>query len=202
MSDDPDAIRADIEATRRELSGNVDALADKVTPSKIAHRQSEKAKAAVRSVTDRVMGASDSAAEIGSTVGDAVSDAGRLVAGKAQGNPLAVGLIAFGIGWLAASLAPASRVERQIAANVADAAQPLVHEATAVGKQIVEDLKEPVQDAVDAVTASATDAAQTVKEEATEAAQTVKGEAVHTAQDVSTDTLEAKHVAGGDEAGS
>lgn len=39
MTDDPDAIRAEIENTRRSLSGDVDALADKVTPSKIADRQ-------------------------------------------------------------------------------------------------------------------------------------------------------------------
>ena len=46
MSDDPDAIRANIEATRRNLSGDVDALADKVTPSKIAQRQTRKVKPA------------------------------------------------------------------------------------------------------------------------------------------------------------
>ena len=42
MSDDPDVIRADIEATRSQLSGDVDALADKVTPSKIVHRETRK----------------------------------------------------------------------------------------------------------------------------------------------------------------
>ena len=41
MSDDPDAIRAEIEATRRNLSGDVDALADKVTPSSNGHHRSD-----------------------------------------------------------------------------------------------------------------------------------------------------------------
>ena len=35
MSDSPDEIRANIERTRSELGSDVDALADKVNPSKI-----------------------------------------------------------------------------------------------------------------------------------------------------------------------
>ncbi|MCT9627575.1 DUF3618 domain-containing protein, partial [Pseudarthrobacter equi] len=44
MSENPDAIRADIEATRARLGTNVDAVADKVTPSNIVHRQTDKLK--------------------------------------------------------------------------------------------------------------------------------------------------------------
>ena len=47
-SDDPDAIREDIERTRRELGQDVDALSDKVNPGKIAQRQSSLAKDRVR----------------------------------------------------------------------------------------------------------------------------------------------------------
>lgn len=181
MSDDPDAIRADIESTRRELSGDVDALADKVTPSKIAHRQTEKVKSAFRSATERVMGSAESAGHsaqsAGSSIGDTVSGAGRAVVDKAEGNPLAVGLIAFGVGWLAASLIPASTKEREIAANVKDAAQPLLQEAAGVAKQMAGDLKEPAKEAASAVADSAKDAVGTVKDEATDSAQTVADEA-------------------------
>jgi hypothetical protein len=52
MTDDPDAIRADIEATRRNLSGDVDALADKVTPSKIAQRQTRRVNGAFHSLSE------------------------------------------------------------------------------------------------------------------------------------------------------
>ena len=61
MSDSPEAIRADIEQTRRELGSDVDALADKVSPSKIVDRQTDKVKQAFGSVRDRVMGAADDA---------------------------------------------------------------------------------------------------------------------------------------------
>src|SRR6476646_3478416 len=99
MSDSPDQIRADIERTRRELGGDVDALADKVTPSKIVERQTDKIKGAFGSVRDKVMGAAD---DVGSSVHDAgASAAGAVVdvkdraVAKAEGNPMAVGLIAF-----------------------------------------------------------------------------------------------------------
>jgi ElaB/YqjD/DUF883 family membrane-anchored ribosome-binding protein len=60
MSDNPDAIRADIEATRARLGTNVDAVADKVTPSNVVHRQTDKVKDAVSGVKERIMGAADS----------------------------------------------------------------------------------------------------------------------------------------------
>ncbi|MUU71458.1 DUF3618 domain-containing protein [Pseudarthrobacter sp. GA104] len=61
MSDNPDAIRSDIEATRARLGTNVDAVADKVTPSNIVHRQTDKVKDAVTGVKEKIMGTADSA---------------------------------------------------------------------------------------------------------------------------------------------
>ena len=61
MSDNPDAIRSDIEATRARLGTNVDAVADKVTPSNIVHRQTDKVRDAVFGVKEKVMGAADDA---------------------------------------------------------------------------------------------------------------------------------------------
>ncbi|WP_156364145.1 DUF3618 domain-containing protein, partial [Curtobacterium sp. Leaf261] len=51
----PDEIRAEIEATRGNLGSDVDALADKVNPSSIAHRQTEKVKGRFESVRESVM---------------------------------------------------------------------------------------------------------------------------------------------------
>lgn len=73
MSDNPDAIRSDIEATRARLGTNVDAVADKVTPSNIVHRQTDKVKDAVTGVKERIMGAADSAT---SSVQDRVHSGG------------------------------------------------------------------------------------------------------------------------------
>ena len=76
MTDSPDAIRADIERTRRDLGLDVDALADKVTPSKIVDRQVDKVRGAFGSVRERVMGAAD---DVSSSASDVADSAGDLV---------------------------------------------------------------------------------------------------------------------------
>src|SRR6478752_6501811 len=114
MSNDPEQIRREIEHTRSELSDNVNALGDKVNPGSIAKRQVGRVRGAATSVKDAVMGsAADTGQQVATTMGDAVSNAPNAVARKAQGSPLAAGLIAFGAGLLVSSLLPASRVEQQ-----------------------------------------------------------------------------------------
>jgi gas vesicle protein len=179
MSNSADEIRSDIERTRQDLGMDVDALADKVTPSKIVDRQMGKVRGAFGSVRDRVMGAADDA---GSSISDAGAHAGDVkdrVVAKAEGNPLAVGLIAFGAGLVLASLFPASSKEKEIASTVKDQAQPLIDEATDVAKEVGEHLKEPLAASVDSVTSTTKDSVAAVKEEAQYAASEVK----HDAQD-------------------
>jgi gas vesicle protein len=181
MNESPEAIRADIERTRRELGGDVDALADKVSPTKIMERQTNKVKDAIGSVRDRVMGAADDAgsslSHAGSSAVDGVGDVKDRVVAKAEGNPLAVGLIAFGAGLLISSLIPASAKEKQIADSVKEQAQPLVDEVAEVAKDVGAHLKEPAQDAATAVKDAAADSVETVKEETQSAAAEVKDHA-------------------------
>ncbi|WP_111720471.1 DUF3618 domain-containing protein [Homoserinimonas sp. OAct 916] len=174
MSDSPDAIRADIERTQRDLGENVDALADKVDPSKIMDRQADKVKNAVGSVKDRILGTDDGD---NSSMTDSVSDAKDRAVAKAQGSPLAVGLIAFGVGLVVASLFPASRVERDAASTVKEQAQPLIDEATETAKEIGEHLKEPAHDAAAAVKDAATDAVENVQATGQNAAHAVSDRA-------------------------
>ncbi|MDQ0754477.1 DUF3618 domain-containing protein [Arthrobacter sp. B3I4] len=188
MSENPDAIRADIEATRARLGTNVDAVADKVTPSHIVQRQTDKVKDAVFGVKEKVMGAADhtaghvqstggSASSHLSDAGSAVADAPHQVKAKAQGNPLAAGLIAFGAGLLVSSLIPASQKEREAADSLKTAAEPLTTELTEAAQHVAEGLKEPAQAAMDNVKATATDAAQNVKGEGQTAVSDVKDRA-------------------------
>jgi hypothetical protein len=58
-SNDPNKIRTDIEGTRATLSNDVDDLAESVKPKNVAGRQVDKAKDAVGSVKDRVMGSDE-----------------------------------------------------------------------------------------------------------------------------------------------
>jgi len=189
VSNDPEQIRREIERTRLELSDNVNALGDKVNPGSIAKRQVGRVRGAATSVKEAVMGsaadAADTGQQVATTMGDAVTNAPNAVARKAQGSPIAAGLIAFGAGLLVSSLLPASRVEQQAAEKVKDTAQPMVDDLTDTAKEVAGNLKEPAQQALEEVKSTATDAATTVKDEATSAADDVKSQA----QD-STDTIQ------------
>ncbi|UZX01656.1 DUF3618 domain-containing protein [Arthrobacter sp. CDRTa11] len=192
MSDNPDAIRSDIEATRARLGTNVDAVADKVTPSNIVHRQTDKVKDAVFGVKEKVMGAADSATSrvqggvhnrtdsagnMLSDAGTAISDAPQQVKAKAQGNPLAAGLIAFGAGMLLSSLIPASEKEREAADALKSAAEPMTSELTEAAKEMAEGMKEPAREAMENVKATAAEGAEHVKAEGQVAASDVKDRA-------------------------
>jgi len=189
MSENPDVIRADIEATRARLGTNVDAVADKVTPSHIVQRQTDRVKEnvkdAVFGVKEKVMGAADhTAGNVHSATGTAgahLSDAGAAIGDaptqvktKTQGNPLAAGLIAFGAGLLVSSLIPASQKEREAADALKTAAEPLTTELTEAAKHVAEGLKEPAQEAMDNVKATAADATEHVKAEGQGAVADVK----------------------------
>jgi gas vesicle protein len=184
MSDNPDQIRADIERTRNELSIDVDAVADKVTPAKVAQRQTEKVRGALSNVKDSVLG---SASDARANVGDAVSGTAGGAKAKAKGNPVGLGLVAFGAGLLIASLIPASDKEKELASTVKDKAQPLVEKATDAAKDVASELKEPAQQAAQSVASTASDSAETVKSEAQSTAQDVKGSAQDAKQTVQDD---------------
>jgi ElaB/YqjD/DUF883 family membrane-anchored ribosome-binding protein len=179
MSSDPEQLRREIERTRSELSDDVNALGDKVNPASITRRQVGRVRGAAVGVRDAVMGtATDASDHRRGAVGDVVSDAPSAVARRAQGSPIAAGVIAFGVGMLVSSMLPASRAEQHAAQAVKDAAEPLVNELTDTAKQVAENLKEPAQQALEEVKTTATDAADTVQEQATAAVGEVKDQAM------------------------
>jgi uncharacterized protein YjbJ (UPF0337 family) len=167
----PDEIRAEIDATRGDLGYNVDALADKVNPTQIAHRQADKVKNRFTGIKESVMGSHNPSAA------DSAKDAGQQAVEKAKGNPLAVGLLAFGAGWLVSSLIPASEKEQDLAGQVKEQAAPLVDHAKSAAQDVAQNLKGPAQDAVASLKDTAQDAVGTVKDEAQGAASDVKASA-------------------------
>jgi hypothetical protein len=181
MSTDPDLIRADIERTRASLSDDVNALADEVNPRNVMRRKTQWVTGAISSVKESVMGsashAQETAGDAARSLGDAAANAPEQLTRRTQGNPLAAGLIAFGLGALVSSLIPATDRERSLAAEAKDKAQPLVDETRQIAQDAASELKEPAQQAAEAVKQSATDAATTVKDESRSAASDVRDDA-------------------------
>lgn len=175
-SNDPDEIRRDIEQTRARLSNDVNALADEAKPGNVAKRQVDKVKGGARDLKDRIMGSDDdgpaaygsstgsTAQQFGADARQAVQDAPGQLKRKTRGNPLAAGMIAFGVGALIGGLIPPSRQEQQAAANLAQKAQPAVDQAKQVAQDVAGNLKEPAQGAVQNVRDSATESAQNVRD--------------------------------------
>ena len=111
-----------------------------------------------------------------------------MVVRQTQGNPLAAGIIAFGVGWLVSSLLPASEKETQLAQQaetaVRDNKDALLAPAKQAAQEIGDQLKPAAQDAVESVKSTAQDAAATVKSEGQSAAQDVQGQAQQSKESV------------------
>jgi hypothetical protein len=213
-SSDPDVIRRQIEDTRANLSYDVDALNEKVNPTRVVDRRVGKAKSTVTGLKDKVFGsaqehghqaggtaqqvagsvqgaASNAAGTVqdaASTAVGAVQSAPQTIQRQAQGNPLAAGLIAFGVGWLVSSLLPTSEKEKQLAAQAESAvkehSQPLVDQAKHAAQEIGDNLKPMAQDAVESVKSTAQEGVEAVKSEGQSAAQDVQGQAQESRQTV------------------
>jgi len=184
-SSDPDVIRRQIEDTRRELSYDVDALNEKVNPARVMDRRVSAAKGRFTHVKEKVMGsASDTTSSAQGVMSDAagtLQETPDMVVRQTQGNPLAAGMIAFGVGWLVSSLLPASEAEKQLAQQAETAIREnkdaLLEPAKQAAQEIGEQLKPAAQEAVESVRATAQDAAATVKDEGQSAVQDVQDQA-------------------------
>jgi len=175
-------LTSEIAASRAELSRDLDALTDKVSPAQMVERRKEATRSRFRSMRDRVMGSADDARQSMSSAGGSVTGSAQGAVGtlerRTEGNPLAAGVIAFGAGWLVSSLLPASEKETRAAQQVVDRAkehgQPLVDEARSVGQEMGENLKESAGQAAQEMKGTAQESAQAVKQEGQSSAQTVQ----------------------------
>ncbi|MBA2390380.1 MAG: DUF3618 domain-containing protein [Geodermatophilaceae bacterium] len=192
MGTDAEQLKREIEQTRQELSYDADALTEKVSPARIVDRRVGRAKNAMSSAKERVMGSatdtSSSVSGFGGSVAGTTSDLADSARQRAQGNPLAAGLIAFGAGWLVSALIPASQREQQAAGQLVDAArehsQPLTENLGQMAGEIKDTMQEPAQQAVQAVSATASEAAATVKDEGRSAAQGIQADAQQATENV------------------
>ncbi|MFI8086408.1 DUF3618 domain-containing protein [Kitasatospora sp. NPDC086009] len=196
MGATPDELRSEVEARRAHLARNVDRLADKVAPGRVAHRQAEAARDRITGIRERVMGTvhdtgssaqraaaatgegvehlGETAKETAAQIGDAVQQTPAQVRRRTQGSPLAAGLMAFGAGLLAAALLPTSKVEEQGGAKLREhpeLLEPAKQAAVEAVQEVRDELREPAGDAVRAVKSTAQDAAQTSKGAAQDAGQ-------------------------------
>lgn len=185
-------MTTEIAGTRENLSRDVDALYDKVSPSRAVERRKAAVRGRLSSLRHSVMGparsaggsgamgsVSDTASQAAGAVQDRAQSAVGTVQSQTQGSPLAAGLVAFGAGMVISALIPASKVEEQAAQRLTEAAKesPLMDEARSVGQEVGQSLRQSATDAAQEVKETAQEAAANLKDEGQVAAQTVKQEA-------------------------
>lgn len=189
-------LTSDIADTREDLSRNLDALNEKVNPSKVMERRKHAVRTRFGAMKDKIMGSAQDmnsgSYEARGTMGErasgaaesatgAAQDAARAVQQRAEGNPLAAGLIAFGAGMLISSVIPASKQEAQAAEKLVETAreqgQPVIDEARSIGQEMGEHLKAEAGQAADEVKSTAQESARHVKEEGQASGRTVKDDA-------------------------
>lgn len=192
-------VKRDIEATRDEMSGTIDAIADRTSPARVMRRQRRRMGDGVRSAREWVMGSAEQAAgstgdalqsaregagNMADTVRDVPGQAGQAVQQQTRGNPLAAGVVAFGAGLLAAYLVPSSAAERRVTRQVREGAEPVLSELTDAGREVADDLRSGLGQAASDVKDTATESARHLVGEAKDTAGTVSDEAMDRAQTV------------------
>lgn len=158
-----------VERRRRYVEQDLDAIGDRVSPSRIRERTGQRARRRLHDVRNTVMGSVD---DVSTRAGDAAGEAtGRVQAAEEQmeqrvkGNPFGAGLVAFGIGYLIGSVLPGSRRERQMARQVEPVLAEVASEAADVAHDVADDLKPAAQEEIGAMKGEAADAASNVREQ-------------------------------------
>lgn len=197
----PDQLAMQVDQTREALNTDVNRLSDRVSPARAVNSRTDKIKSSAASIKDRLMGAAQDAKpgdmakdKLGSVQDATNSAAGKLsgAAGNAPsalreqttGNPVAAGLIAFGVGWLLSSLVPVTSAEQHAAKKLEENADVLVEPLKQSAQEVAGNLKEPLQNSADSLRQTATEAVDRTTEHAKSAAQDVKDDAQQARDDV------------------
>jgi hypothetical protein len=156
-----------------------DAVTDKAYAAKDA--VADRAYAVKDTVSDSAYQAKETVSDKASQAGEVVRQAPETVKRKTQGNPLAAGVIAFGLGMLVSSLIPSTEKERQVVSGLQENLGPVKEKASEFARDVGDNLRQPAQEA-----------AQSVKETAQEGVQNVKYEGQSGAADVKDQVSESK----------
>jgi ElaB/YqjD/DUF883 family membrane-anchored ribosome-binding protein len=130
-------LRVEVERTQADLHRNVRELNERTNPSRVMARKKESLQSSLSSARERIMGVPASVAQSG-------EGAASTVRQTTQGNPLAAGAVALGVGWIIGGLIPVSDAEKRKAGEVVAQAKEQV-------KPMAEQAVEQAQPALDKV---------------------------------------------------
>ncbi|HEX2384768.1 MAG TPA: DUF3618 domain-containing protein [Acidimicrobiales bacterium] len=169
MGQTTDELRSQIAEQRDDLGRDLEAIGDRVSPGRMAQRRKAAVRERFTSAKEHVMGTAGDAR-------DAVGSVPQSAKSTIEGNPLAVGLIAFGTGLVIATLLPETRPEQQLVEKMQPSLESAASEIGAAAKDTAEQLKPKVQDAANQLKDHAADAASHTTDQAKQATQEVRSQ--------------------------
>jgi hypothetical protein len=138
--------------------------------SDAAHQVSDRASGMAHGMSDRASGMahgmSDRASGMAHGISDRAQHAPEAMRRQTQGNPMALGMVAFGAGLLLATMLPESRREKQLAQQVEPGMRRVVDEAGGAAGEVAADLREEAQHAAEQLKETASREGQALKNEA------------------------------------
>jgi Protein of unknown function (DUF3618) len=159
-----------------------DAVTDKAYAAKDA--VADRAYAVKDTVSGTASQAKETVSDKASQAGEAVRQAPGAVKRKTQGNPLAAGVIAFGLGMLVSSMIPSTEKERQAVSGLQENLGPVKEKAAEVARDVGDNLRQPAQEAAQSVKETAQEGVENVKGEGQSAAADVKGQVSQSKENV------------------
>lgn len=181
-------LRADIARRRDDMSSTLDALGERVSPRHLVRRRTRRVTAYFERARDAVMGTAHDAAGMARSATGSPTDATSGLASSAshrlheagdtmrstpaaavrqtRGNPIAAGLVAFGVGLLVGSMPPPTDPEERMALAVEDRAQPVLNEAREVVSDVAGHVKESAREAAGELRESTREATDEVGQQA------------------------------------
>ena len=213
MGQTAEELRAQIEDQRAELSRDMQAIGDRVSPGRMVERRRAAVRRSWHDTTTRLMGSAETAGHqlggMGQQVGDAgsgMAETARNLAERAEdavrsapdmarqrteGAPILAGALAFGVGALVAAMLPTSDKERELtqrySGDLARVAEGAKEQLAEVARETKDHVAEDAKQAMESVTESAKESGQQVKEAAASGAHEVKDQASGAIQDVKGD---------------
>jgi Protein of unknown function (DUF3618) len=186
-----DELRRDAQGQRERMGETLEAIGDRLSPERIVERRKAAVGQRFRSMKEAVMGSPDydeldrssgglrgRAEGVASSASDAlqgatqqVQHAPQAIAAQARGNPLAAGLVAFGLGALFATVLPKTRTEQQLVEEARPQLESAAEELKGVGRAVASDAKERTTSAVAEVKAAGENATESVRDRARESAE-------------------------------
>ena len=196
MGTTEDQLKLDAQHQRARMGDTLEAIGDRLSPERIVERRKAAVSRRLRSVKEAVMGSPDydefdssgsglrdRAQGMASSASDAlqsatqqVQQAPQAIAAQARGNPLAAGVVAFGLGALFATVLPRTRTEQQLVEEARPQLESAADELKEVGHAVASDAKERTTSAVAEVKAAGESAAESVRDQTRESAESLRGQ--------------------------